>query len=156
MATLARTWNPMNNKKKKNRAYFSAFKAQSSSSQIKISTVLPVTLHDIWGSLTVAVRSAQPPHTLTGVILASGTKYDELSTIHSLWWAVKNWKKTEEGEMWREGGKGQGERRIELHKKAFVCKREMEGGVQFDSFLSSSFIQVVSVRLNWYIHQSFG
>lgn len=26
-------------------------------------------------------------------------------------------------------------------------KREMEGGVQFDSFLSSSFIQVVSVRL---------
>lgn len=29
-----------------------------------------------------------------------------------------------------------------------MCKREMEGGVQFDSFLSSSFIQVVSVRLN--------
>lgn len=89
------------------------------------------------------MRSAQPPHTLTGVILASGTKYDELSTIHSLWWAVKNWEKKRKRERCEEReGRGQGERRRELHKKAFVCKRDMEGGVQFDS--SVQFIHSVS------------
>lgn len=52
-------------------------------------------------------------------------------------------KKTEERERCEEReGRGQGERRRELHKKAFVCKRDMEGGVQFDS--SVQFIHSVS------------
>lgn len=54
------------------------------------------------------MRSAQPPHTLTGVILASGTKYDELSTIHSLWWAVNNWKKNGRGRDVKRGREGAG------------------------------------------------
>lgn len=70
-------------------------------------------------------------HSLTGELLASETEYEELTTIHSFWWAVeqKEGRVSEcvrQGWMRRGGGKGQGERRRELHKTAFVCPRARE------------------------------
>lgn len=52
---------------------------------------------------------AQPPLPLTGAVLASGAKYEQLSTIHSFWWAVENGEMSVcEGEIGGVGGRGGG------------------------------------------------
>lgn len=122
-------------KQTKKHVYVSAFKALILSVYCKINTILPVTLHYI-KKVAECSRALCPVSTLTGVVLTSGAKYEELATIHSLCWAVE----VEEGsasvcvrERCEEREvRGQGGRRGELHKTALVCK-ERERERQVDS-----------------------
>lgn len=78
--------------------------------------------------LTLAVRSAQPPLTLTGVVLTSGVKYRSCLpfTASGGLWRIERWRDGEmRGERW-EGREGEGTEEGRVTQDCVCVWRERE------------------------------